>query len=142
MTVPKPKIGVGIHYRVEKLTPEVFTHWAFDNIGEVQTNVPDIIISGDHTRGVFFSFAPNLHKLRIGVFGVYTHESAGEAIDTWAIRLVRDCQVELETIEHDLFEEGKGKIGHWNYPPGAPKVQEIPVTSGVSKLTGVKPRDN
>ena len=142
MSDPKPRIGVGIHYRAEKLTPEVFTHWAFDNIGEVQLNNPEVIISGDHARGVFFSFAPNLHKLRIGVFGAYTQETAWEAITTWATRLVRERNVELEAIEHDLFEEGKGKIGHWNYPLGELKVLEIPVTPSVSKRIGVKPRDN
>jgi len=133
-TEPAPRIGVGIHYQAEKLTAETFAHWCFDHIGEVQTNQPGIIVSGDHERGVFFSFAPELHKLRIGVFGAYTPDSAGEAIEGWAIRVVRECRVELVTIEHDLFVEGKGKIGHWAYPLGEANVQEIPATSPAPQI--------
>ncbi len=124
-----PKIGVGIHYRAETLTPDIFLNWCFDNIGEPQTTRDAIIICGDHPRGVFFSFAPQLRKIRIGVFGEYTQESAWKAIDEWARRFVSECGVELEAIEHDLFEDGKGKVGHWVFPLGAKNVVDVPVAA-------------
>lgn len=127
------RIGMGIHFRAKGLTPDLFTHWCFDNLGEVQTTQPDLIISGDHERGIFFSYSITLNKIRIGVFGAYTQETAAERIDQLATQLVQALRIELEGIEYDLFEEGKGKIGHWTLPLASQPIREVPVVGGNNK---------
>lgn len=123
------KRGVGIHYRTDGLTPDKFQDWCFVNIGLPQTVQPNILICGDHTRGVFFSYVPEKDKLRIGVFGEMTEAEGWDAINVWAERIARECQINLEAIERDLFEGGVC-VGHWLLPlapaPDKPVVPSLP----------------